>query len=119
MIKSLTYNIFLTILVVLMSSTSTLPGASSDWVLEYKVTSVNTRNWIITAQEIESGNIVKFKLHPSVFKGQTFSADLGNLKIGASFSPRGEKNASLKEAVIVKPLENKGRSLRYFNWRRL
>jgi hypothetical protein len=80
--------------------------------LEYKVLSINPENWVVTAQETATGNVVKFRLPPTVFKGKTFDADLGALRKGQRFSVRGPRNARLDQLTIVKPLPGERRPLR-------
>jgi hypothetical protein len=72
--------------------------------LEYKVMSIDPKGWIVTAQETATGNIVKFRLPPSAFKGQTFDADLGAVQKGKRFSVRGPRNARLGRLIVEKPL---------------
>jgi len=76
--------------------------------LEYKVLSINPENWVVTAQETASGNVVKFRLPPSVFKGQTFDADLGSIQKGQRFSARGPRNARLNQLIMEKGLPGEG-----------
>lgn len=72
--------------------------------LEYKVMSIDPRGWVVTAQETATGNVVKFRLPPAVFKGQTFDADLGAVQKGQRFSVRGPRNARLDRLILEKPL---------------
>jgi hypothetical protein len=82
-------------------------------LLEYEVKSVDARGWIVTAQEVATGNVVKFRLPPAVFKGQTFDADLASLKQGQRFSVRGPRNARLNNLIMKSPPgEGKGQRLR-------
>ena len=76
--------------------------------LEYKVLSINPENWVVTAQETATGNVVKFRLPPSVFKGKTFDADLGSIQKGQRFSARGPRNARLNELIMEKGLPGEG-----------
>jgi hypothetical protein len=72
--------------------------------LEYKVMSIDPQGWVVTAQETATGNVVKFRLPPMVFKGQTFDADLGAVQKGQRFSVRGPRNARLDRLIVEKPL---------------
>jgi hypothetical protein len=84
-----------------------LQGEFKDVVrplLEYKVVAVEANNWIITAEEMATGEMVKFRLPPQSFKGQTFEANLEQLKPGQGFSVKGPRNASLNNMVVEKPL---------------
>lgn len=72
--------------------------------LEYKVMSIDPKGWVVTAQETATGNVVKFRLPPAVFKGQTFNADLGEVQKGQRFSVRGPRNARLDRLYLDKPL---------------
>jgi hypothetical protein len=76
------------------------PGES----LEYRVMSIEPQGWVVTARETASGNVVKFRLPPSVFKGKTFEADLGTVRKGQRFSVRGPRNARLNNLIVEKPL---------------
>jgi hypothetical protein len=76
--------------------------------LEYKVLSINPENWVVTAQETATGNVVKFRLPPSVFKGKTFDADLGSIHKGQRFSARGPRNARLNQLIMEKALPGEG-----------
>lgn len=84
--------------------------------LEYKVLSINPENWVVTAQETATGNVVKFRMPPSVFKGQTFDANLGSIQKGQRFSVRGPRNARLNQLIMEKSLPGerplRGRSRR-------
>lgn len=73
-------------------------------VLEYKVMNIDPRGWVVTARETATGNVVKFRLPPAVFKGKTFSANLQSVKTGQRFSVRGPRNARLSQLVVEKPL---------------
>ena len=79
-------------------------GHTQDKVLEYEVISVEPSNWIVTARENESGEVMKFRLPPSVFKGKTFDANLVKVQPGQRFSVKGSRNARLNELIIEKPL---------------
>ena len=72
--------------------------------LEYKVLSINPENWVVTAQETATGNVVKFRLPPSAFKGQTFDANLGEVQNGQRFSVQGPRNARLNQLIMEEPL---------------
>jgi hypothetical protein len=76
-------------------------GMPPGEALEYKVMSINPENWVVTAQETATGNVVKFRLPPSAFKGQTFDA-VGEVLKGQRFSVRGPRNARLDQLVMVK-----------------
>jgi len=69
-------------------------------LLEYEVLSINPQNWVVTAKETASGNVVKFRLPPTVFKGKTFDADLGKIQRGGRFSVRGPRNARLDNLLM-------------------
>lgn len=72
--------------------------------LEYEVISIDSGKWVVTAKEIATGDVVKFRLPPSVFKGKTFDfdADQGTLKPGKRFSVRGQMNARLNQLIMKK-----------------
>lgn len=72
--------------------------------LEYNVMSIDPKGWVVTARETATGNVVKFRLPPTVFKGQTFDADLGAVQKGQRFSVRGPRNARLDRLIVEKPL---------------
>ncbi len=73
-------------------------------VLEYKVVSIESKGWVVTAEETATGNVVKFRLPPAVFKGKTFDANLETLKAGQRFSVRGPRNARLSQLIMERPL---------------
>lgn len=73
-------------------------------VLEYEVISVESRTWVVTARETATGNVVKFRLPPSVFKGQTFDANLEPSKRGQRFSVQGPRNARLNQLIVEEGL---------------
>jgi len=81
-------------------------------VLDYKVLAIDTATWIVTAQEIETGNVVKFRMPPTLFKGQTFNAAINGVKPGQRFVARGPKNARLNRLVIENPLPQESRGPR-------
>jgi len=77
-------------------------------MLEYEVISIEPGSWLVTAKEVASGEIVKFQLPPSAFKGKSFDAELGNIKQGQKFGVRSPNNDSLSNLVVHKglPLKN-------------
>jgi len=105
-----------TIAVLAFAAMATLVYSAKpqEEVLEYKVMNIEPRGWVVTARETATGNVVKFRLPPAVFKGKTFSANLQSVKIGQRFSVRGPRNARLSQLVVVKPLAGvkRGRALR-------
>jgi len=74
--------------------------------LEYEVISIEPQGWVVTARETASGNVVKFRLPPTVFKGKTFEFDAEEnvLKPGGRFSVRGARNERLNQLVVENPL---------------
>lgn len=86
-------------------------------LLDYEVISIEPGSWVVTAKETASGNVVKFRLPPTVFKGKSFDADLGSIQRGARFSVRGPRNARLNNLIMQgpsgkQPRMRKGRSPR-------
>jgi hypothetical protein len=79
------------------------PGPSND-LLEYEVISVQPGSWLVTAKEVASGEIVKFRLPPTAFKGKTFDADLTRTKKGHKFSVRGPQSDRLNNLIVEKGL---------------
>jgi hypothetical protein len=73
-------------------------------VLEYKVMSIEPKDWVVTAEETATGNVVKFRMPPAVFKGKTFNANLDSIQPGQRFSVRGPRNAQLSRLIVEKPL---------------
>lgn len=73
-------------------------------VLEYEVITIEPQSWVVTAKETATGNVVKFRLPPSVFKGKTFDANLGSVKRGQRFSVQGPRNARLNNLIVEKGL---------------
>lgn len=72
--------------------------------LEYVVKSIDPGTWIVTAAEAKSGKLVKFRLSPTLFKNQTFDADLKNTKKGQKFVAKGPRNARLNNMEMLNPL---------------
>lgn len=77
-------------------------------ILDYEVTAVNPQNWVITAKEISTGEILSFKLPPSVFHGQTFDAKLEGMVPGQKFEVRGPRNAPLNNLIVERPTRRAG-----------
>jgi hypothetical protein len=73
-------------------------------VLEYKVISIEPQSWVVTARETATGNVVKFRLPPGVFKGQAFDANLEPSKRGQRFSVQGPRNARLSQLIVEEGL---------------
>ncbi len=73
-------------------------------VLEYAVISIEPQGWVVTARETASGDVVKFRLPPAVFKGQTFDANIDELNAGQRFSVRGPRGVRLGQLVVEDPL---------------
>jgi hypothetical protein len=88
-------------------------------MLEYEVISIDANNWVVTAKETATGNVVKFRLPPTAFNGQTFDADLENLQIGRRFSVRGPRNARLNNLVMERPLAKRPHERREVNTPRM
>ncbi len=92
----------------LLATAAFLQGAKPrNEMLEYEIISIDPQGWIVTARETATGNVVKFRLPPAVFKGQTFDANLDTPKPGNRFSVRGPRNARLNRLVMTKPLSRK------------
>lgn len=72
-------------------------------LLEYEVKAVDAQGWIVTAQEVATGNVVKFRLPPAVFKGRTFDANLASLRRGQRFAVQGPRNARLNNLIMKSP----------------
>ena len=110
----------LAVVMVFAAMTGLLQGAkTSGEMLEYEVISVNTNSWVVTAKETATGNVVKFRLPPTVFTGQTFDADLENLQSGRRFSVRGPRNSRLNNLVMETPLGKRPRERREMHSPRL
>lgn len=77
-----------------------------DELLEYEVISIETKGWVVTARETASGNEVKFKMPPAVFKGKTFNFNLANVKPGQRFSVKAPRNAQLTQLIVKQPLKS-------------
>jgi len=77
-------------------------GTPEGDTLEYEVISIDPGKWVVTAKETATGNVVKFRLPPAVFKGKTFDfdADQGALMPGKRFSVRGQMNARLNQLIM-------------------
>lgn len=102
--RSLVLIVFVTLLSLVMMTTGLEAAKPGQGMLEYKVKAIDANNWVITATETKSGNEVKFRLPPSVFKGQTFDAEVQSMKRGQRFSVKGPRNAQLGNMVVEKPL---------------
>lgn len=98
---------------VLAAAAAFLQGANPRGeLLEYEVISVEANNWVVTAKETATGNVVKFRLPPAVFTGQTFDAELENLQGGRRFSVRGPRNARLNNLIMETPMSKRPRERR-------
>lgn len=100
--------------VVFFGMTAFAAGSTPEGeLLEYEVKAVDAQGWVVTAQEVATGNVVKFRLPPAAFKGQTFDANLASLRQGERFSVRGPRNARLNNLVMESsPAEGKGPQLK-------
>lgn len=78
--------------------------SSQGKLLEYQVVGLEANAWVVTANEVATGNVVKFRLPPSVFKGQTFDAQLENVQPGQKFVARAPRNARLRQLIMTKGL---------------
>jgi hypothetical protein len=78
-----------------------LPEPSPAELTEYEVKLIDPASWTVTATDTSTGNIIKFRLPPSVFVGQTFDASLQDVKAGQLFSIKGPKNTRLKRLAMV------------------
>ncbi len=76
-----------------------------DEVLEYKVQSIDPGTWVVTALETASGNVVKFRLPPTVFKGKSFDANLERVRKGQRLSIRAPRNVKLRQLKMDKPVK--------------
>jgi hypothetical protein len=87
-----------------------LAGVGSIYgeVLEYEITALNPLTWVIAAKEVATGEILQFRLPPTVFKGHTFDADLEGVSPGQKFRVRGPKNAVIENAIVEKPTNRAG-----------
>ncbi len=72
-------------------------------MLDYEVVTIEAKTWIVTAREVATGNIVKFRLPPNTFKGQTFDAEIASTGPGQRFAVRGPRNANLANLVMDTP----------------
>lgn len=84
-------------------------------LLDYQIVGLESKAWVVTANEVGTGNVVKFRLPPSAFMGKTFDANLGKINPGQKFSVRGPRNARLNQLVMTKGLpgaEGKGRGVK-------
>ena len=94
----------LTVVLAVVLLGGTLYGTGPGENLEYKVLAIDTGTWLVTAQEVETGNVVKFRMPPTMFKGQTFDASLDGVNPGQRFSAKGSANARLNQLVMEQPL---------------
>ncbi len=81
-------------------------------LLDYEVMSINSNGWVITAKELATGEVVKFKLPPAVLKGQTFNFDVRKANLGKPLTIRGHRNAQLNRMKIQKGLPMTRKSAR-------
>ncbi len=65
---------------VTISVWSYLPEAG-----EYQIVSIDPSSWLVTARS-ENGNTLAFHMHPSVFRGRCFQANLRGVTEGGRFS---------------------------------
>jgi hypothetical protein len=81
-------------------------GKPKGEMLEYEVISIEAKGWVVTARETATGNVVKFRLPPAVFKGKTFDFNLETLQPGQRFSVRGPRNTQLDQLIVKQPLKS-------------
>jgi hypothetical protein len=94
----------LSIALIFLAVASRAAEENEAGLLDYEVISVDPAGWIVTAKEMESGQIVKFRLPPAVFHGKTFDADLSSLQVGQLFSVQGQKNVHMHHLQVEQPL---------------
>lgn len=79
------------------------PAAPGDSVA-FEVQSIDRQNWVVTARDLESGEVFAFRLPPEAFRGQRFEADLDDAASGKKISVQGARGARLDKAVIERPI---------------
>lgn len=80
------------------------PGSGKGMVA-FEVQSVDPQSWVVTAQDLESGEMLRFRLSPDAFRGQRFRADLAGARSGAKISIQGTPGVRLDQAVVERPQE--------------
>lgn len=87
-------------LAVAPASAQARPGAQPREQILYRVVSVDPNSWVVTAQDLQSGQQVRFKLNPRAFVQKRFKADVASEGQGQRFSvvaPRHEPLANCCE----------------------
>ena len=80
--------LLLLVAAVMISAWSFLPQSG-----EYAIVSIDTGTWLVTARG-EGGDTLSFRMHPSIFQGRCFHANLTGVREGGRFSivgPPGER----------------------------
>lgn len=87
---------------VVPASAQDRPGARPQEQILYRVVAVDADSWMVTAEDLETGKQVRFKLNPRAFVQKRFKAELGGKGQGQRFSvvaPRNEPLANCCEAA--------------------
>ncbi len=87
------------------------PGGGGEEIA-FEVQSVDARSWVVTARDLETGELFSFRLPPESFRGQRFQADLGGGGPGEKITVQAPPGARLDKAVIQQPMAAGGPSAR-------
>ena len=74
--------------------------AAADGLLQYRITSIDPNSWEVTAQQLGTGESIRFVMKANTFKGKTFNADLSGVNAGDSFSVRGPRNERVQASAL-------------------
>lgn len=83
------------------------PGAERlqgiDWV-DFQVLSIDPEQWLVTASEVGGAGQFQFRMPPQLFRGQRFTADLGDRSAEGRIDVRAEPDARIDEVILETPL---------------
>ncbi|MCP4203957.1 MAG: hypothetical protein GY769_18725 [bacterium] len=77
-------------------------------MLDFEVVSVDPRQWIVSARDVESRDEFQFRMPPQSFQGQRFTVDLSAARAGQPIEVRGQSNVKIDELVVDAPLGMSG-----------
>jgi hypothetical protein len=84
-------------------------STGNDQMSEYRIVSIDSNQWIMEAKEVKTGQLVKLRLNPKVFVGQTFNFLMRDLKPGQLMSVQGPANAQLSLTFVERRADKRSR----------
>lgn len=78
--------------------------AAEEEMIDFEVVSIDSRSWVVTARDVDSGETFRFKVPPKVFEGQRFTADLGSVGAGQALTVEAPRDVRLDKLVVEAPM---------------